>query len=297
MTDVLKQFSPAAWRDIEFPITARDYGFSQQHASHKYIFRDNALIESLGRENPTYRYTIPFREDIAIGRYENLFTAVYPDFLAACQDRSEGILDDPFHGGIQCKCASLREIVDVGRRDGIDVEVEFIVAPSPSQLLEDLGTRISTRAGAEGMAGALDAEVALVDWQQELPPEPTLDPFSAIASIGDQIAAAGNRIGATMADVAFRAEKAADSVNRLRNPKLAPLAQQARRLAAAALDLADAPPELTRQIGDYIVPAEIGVIALAGRLRMSVEDFLKLNPGLPRTGRVPAGKRVRYFKR
>lgn len=296
MTDILRQLSPAAWRAIEFPITGRDYGFSQQQARHKFIFRNNEIVESLGHESPTYRYTIPFREDIAVGPYAHLFVEVYPRFLAACQDDTAGVLDDPFHGPVQCKCVSLREVVSVERKDGIDVEAEFIVAPDPEDVLEDLGAHIATLQGAGDVAGLFDAQVPLVDWKQEPPPEPTHDIFDTISSIGDQLSVAGSKVTATLANVAFKMEKATASIDKLKNPNLAPLRQQARRLQLAALNLHDEATTPPRPTELFKTTAEIGVIALAGLCRMTLADFLRLNPGLPRTGRVPPRTSVKKYK-
>ena len=101
MTDILKSLQRASWREIEFPVMqVRDFGFQHDQAQHRYLFLDAQLIESLGRKNPTYKYIIPFREDIAKGPWANLFTQVYPDFLDACQDSSRGVLVDPAHGAL-----------------------------------------------------------------------------------------------------------------------------------------------------------------------------------------------------
>jgi hypothetical protein len=293
MTDILKQLMPAGWREVEFPVSAREYGFAQDHAKHRFIFRNDELVESLGRQSPTYRYTIPFREDIVIGRWKNLFTVVYPEFLEACQNRDAGVLEDPVHGGLQVKCASLRETLDVNRRDGVDVEAEFIVAPELEDLAEDLGTQISTLKGAEDQAGLFDREAAKVDWQQEPSPEPTNDIFGTISSVGDQISVAGGKITSKLADLSFRMQKATDSIDRLKNPELAPMRYQARRVQIAAHDLQDNLHEPPDVIAVYEAASDISVIALAGLCRMALKDFLELNPLLASKRLVPRGTRVR----
>lgn len=298
MTDMLRQLGRASWRGIEFPVTARDYGFAQEQARVRLIYQDGQLVESLGRENPTYSYTIPFREDFAIAPWAgaHLFVKVYPDFLEACRDRSPDILGDPVHGARRCKCVRLSEIIDVNRRDGIDCQAEFVDAPEQSDLGQPLGSQVATLQGAKDGAAAFDQDAARVDWQQEEPPEATLDPFAFVSSIGDQLDANFGKFSAALTNMASKAERAVDSIDRLKDPKLAPLRQSARRLQAAALRASDV-LELRRErpIRVHTVTQEIGLASLAALLGNSVRDFVRLNPMLARSPLVPAGTAVRYY--
>lgn len=296
MGDVIKSLGRSAWREIAFPLTARDFAFSQAQAKHRYLFRDNELIESLGSDSPTYRYTIPFREDIVRGPYRHLFTEVYPTFLEACKDRSEGILEDPVHGAIQCKCVSFRELLDVGRKDGLDVDVEFIRAPNQNEIVNDTEARTSSLDGARDQALSFNEQSQKINWQQETPPEVQMDIFSAVSSIADRIYAGKNRIEAGMANVAFQMEKTTASIDRLKDPKLAPLRQQARNLQAAALDLHDELTKPPNVMAVFETVNDIGVIALAGALQMPQRDFLAMNQTLQGKLLVPKGTRVRYVR-
>src|SRR3989304_1978074 len=158
MTDMLRQLGRASWREIEFPVSARDYGFAQEQARIRLIYQDGQLVESLGAENPAYSYTIPFREDLAIAPWAGmgLFVKGHPKFLEACRDRSPGILEDPVHGARRCKLVRLSEIIDVNRRDGIDAQAEFIDAPEQAGLGDPLGTVVATLEGAKDAAGGVD---------------------------------------------------------------------------------------------------------------------------------------------
>lgn len=296
MTDVLVQMQRTAWRFIEFPITSRKYGFMQEQARHRYIFKDNQLIESLGTENPTYRYTIPFREDIAKGPYRHLFTEVYPEFLAACLDRTRGVLSDPVHGDVTCKCVSLAEDLDVNRRDGIDVDVEFIVAPTQADIVSDLGTQIKTLQGATEDARRLDDEIKKIDWRQEPPPEPTVNPIDFVTGVGNQIEVAGGKITAAFADVAFRAEKLEATIERLKDPNLEPQRQQARRLQAAVMRIEEN-TDITgvHPIKRVTVTTNRSLSALAASLGMTVQEFARLNPQFARSPLVKAGTIIRAF--
>lgn len=299
MTNVLKQLQRPSWREIEFPVSHRDYGFRQAQASHRFIFVDNQLIESLGRDSPTYRYTIPFREDVTGGGWTNLFTVVYPDFLAACQDRSRGVLTDPLHGSLPAKCVSLAEILDINRTDGIEVEAEFIHAPTETDFVNNLGTVIRTLEGAKAYAMRFDAQVAAVDFPIREAPEPTVNPLDLPATLSSQADVASNRVTAAFGDSALRAERAAASIDRLRNPSLAPQAQQARRLQESLLALEDRiDPTGARPLRKVTTTSGRTVSALARLLNIPLRELLRLNPALSRPENTPfvkAGIQVRVF--
>lgn len=272
------------------------------------IFKDNQLIESLGRNNPTYRYTIPFREDITVGGWVHLFTEVYPDFLAACQDRTRGVLTDPVHGSRPCKCVSFREILDVNKRDGVDVEVEFIRAPAEDDFENNLGTQIRTLKGYEGYARRFDNDLtaavgkavasdgSLRDIVNANPPEASVSPLDAISAVGGQALLVQGKVSAALADSAFRLEKTVSTIDKLQNPDLAPLRLQARRLQMAAIDL-EAKTDVTgtRPLAKLNTATTITVVALAASLGMPLQALLSLNPWMRRSPIVKADTQVRVF--
>lgn len=296
MTDVLLQLPRASWREIEFPVSNSEYGFQQEQAPHRYLFRDDKLIESIGRDNPTYRYTIPFREDITGGGWSHLFIGVYPDFLNACQDRSRGVLTDPVHSSIPAKCVSWRETRDVNRRDGLDVEVEFIFAPAENDFSSARGIAglVRTLQGAKDFALRLDTEVAKVGFRQQLPPEPTINPLDLVSTFSDQVDVAGNQVTAAFGDSALRAERTATAIEKLKNPSLEPQRQRARRLREALLSIEDkTDPTGTKPLRRITNTTDRTVSAVAKLLGLTVQELVRLNPALRRTPLVKAGTELR----
>ncbi len=293
MTDILQQLQRASWRGIEFPVASREFGFQQAQSEVAYIFRDKQLVESLGQKNPTWRYTIPFREDIAKGPWVNLFVAVYPKFLEACVDRSRGELIDPVHGFKPGKCVSLRETLRPSGRDGVDVEVEFIEAPPEKP---ETAVRVpKTLQGATGMAGAFDKALAKVNKQfQKPPPEPKNSVFDAVSSVTDQIAVGIDKVKATFADAAFRVEKSVAGLQELKSASVAPTMLQAKRLQFALLQLeSETDPTGTRPLRKLTTAADYTVAALAMRLGIAIQELIRLNPFLARTPLVKAGTELR----
>jgi hypothetical protein len=305
MTDMLKQLQRASWRQIEFPVMGtRDFGFQHAQTEHKFLFRDFDLIESLGRKNPTYKYVIPFREDIAKGPWANLFTLVYPQFLAACQDGTRGELVDPAHGALPAKCVSLREILTVDRRDGVDVEAEFVHAPAESDSDRGMAKGIHTLEGARGMAGTFDREIKKLtdkdalgrDIRQLAPPKPTISPLDAISAVTSQVEVGLNKITASLADASFRVEKSTASIERLKDPTNQPALQQAARLRNALISLEETTdPTGVRPLGRISVATDKTISAVAAKLGMSIQELVRLNPFLARTPLVRAGTDLRVF--
>lgn len=163
MTDVYKQLPRLSWRGIVVPVASRSATFSHDNVSHKFVYRDNELVEALGARNWTFSYTIPMREDIVRGPYLNLFTRTMPEFILACRDRTPGDLEDPVLGVFRARCTSLAGTSDVTRRDGDDLQVEFIHAPEIDDIDLLSGGAQDVRGAAED-ARSLDDAVAAVDW-------------------------------------------------------------------------------------------------------------------------------------
>lgn len=297
MSEVFDSLQGFRWAALDLPFTGRSYEFRHEQAEHKFIFRDRELIESLGRKNPTWKYTIPFRESIILPRYRNLFTKAYPVFLRDCQDGLRKALVDPVHGTIQAKCVSLREMLDVNRRDGVDVEVEFIEAPFEDEIFDTSRPLISLPTIAAQVKSFDDKITSGAYPVQVNSEQATLDPFAAIGSIGDQINAAGNKVNATIGDLVYRAKKTEDSINRAKQPRLAVARAQVREIRDMALR---APDHLgvtgNRPIGTYVTKSAVDIASLAGLLSNTAAELVKLNGLLARSPTVKINTSVRYYQ-
>lgn len=307
MTDMLVKLTHASWRGIQFPVVDRDFGFQHEQQSLRFLFRDDQLIESIGRENPTYRYTIPWREDIAKGPWKNLFVKSYPDFLNACLDRTNGPLVDPVHGNVQAKCVSLEETLSSSRRDGVDTVVSFVSSPD-EDTAGIAGLGLTTLEGAADAAGFFDKETAKLDEATKKRIRDlnkgsefaTVDPISAVTGVIDQVGIAQSKILSQVGQVVGKMERLDKSLARLKEPKAHSLRNSARRLEQTARNMVDHATGSTvgksKRVRQYTVPAAIGRLSLASMLHTDIVDFLKLNPALARVATVPAGTRVFYFE-
>lgn len=293
VNEALRFLPPASFRGIEFPVVARSHGFQHSSARHKFQFRDDELIESLGRQNPTWRYTIPFHRGFARSQYDDLFPDRFAAFKIACLDKTGGELIDPIDGNRRVKVAEYAELLDVTRKSGVDVEVTFVQAPADQPAQQDFPSIPKAREAAV----QFDEQVAeIYRLRQEAPPEPTVNPFDALAGIADQTNAAFNKVDASIRRVESEARNAEDSIERLREPKLAPAKRNARNLQRAAVDLLDSlSVNPGRPVRTHTVLFATGPKSLASFLQNTLAEFFRLNPRQVGKVTVEKGERVKYY--
>jgi hypothetical protein len=103
-------------------------------------------------------------------------------------------------------------------------------------------------------------------------------------------------VSASLADAAFRVEKASASIDSLKQSTSQPALQQAARLRAALLDFEDrVDPSGAKPLRRISTKSDQTVSVLARKLGMTIQDLVRLNPVLARTPLVKAGTDIRVF--
>tara|TARA_R100001163_G_scaffold65609_1_gene63498 strand:+ start:1548 stop:2561 length:1014 start_codon:yes stop_codon:yes gene_type:complete len=328
MPDVLKELAPMSWRGIVVPITDRSVKFDQSLAKQKFSYRDNAFIESLGAENFSFDYTVPFRQDIIRGPYSELFTEVLPQFMAACRDSSAGTLYDPVLGEFRAKCVSFSSSLSPDRRDGVDVQVSFIYAPEIDEV-QQLPTEVATLGTVVTDTTDLDAQIPKMDFsfssssqvgdltnldleifesaqlgepgdaglgiRQLEPPPPFTDILGQIDGVGRQFERYGNRVDATLNRTAFGLEKLESTVSALGNVKNWPVVRTSRRIRGAIERVKGKLGDPGKSIARFVTKRYMTISEIAASLRMSVKNLLDLNPSLANRPSVPPNTPVFYY--
>ena len=299
MTDVFKNLPLLTWRGIEVPVLERNVSFEQEIARHKYVYRDNEYLESLGRHNWRFEYTIPFREDITKGPYKNLYVATFSTFLQACRDRSEGELQDPVLGTYTVRCESVSVRTDVNRRDGEDLQVAFVESPS----VDDIE---ATGATASGLPGAKQQARNLGDQLSRIPAEAVeefkqgIDVLDQITGIGARALAYVDQIDAAFAKYEAKIDKLVgvleDAGELISSPENMPLIRSALRLKDTVQRAQFKSATMGKTIVSEVTTSDSTVTSLANYYKMTVADFLLINTKLPMP-LVPAGTLVFYFQR
>lgn len=295
--DILSKLNPAMWRDIAFPIIGeREFSFSQETSKQRVLFRDEQLIVSIGRENPGFSYQAVFDESLYTSRWKNLFTVVYPKFLAACKDRSTGYLYDPVHGRVRAKVSQLRETLSSANRFGVTVSVEFVEAPADSTGQRPAELPIKALTGAVALGRKLDDEVEKIDWQGQKPPDKNRGLLESIQAFGDQTELFQNNVNGMLGSTAHRMERTTASIDRLKDPKTGTTRRSARRLQMAAISLADSattPPNPVEVVSKTV---DLAKFAFASLYSMTVEDLHRLNPRLQSVLLIRAGESVTVYR-
>jgi hypothetical protein len=282
------------WRGTVYPVSARSVAFSHEGVQQKIQYRNGEFPEQLGARDLTFNYTIPMREDLAKGPYSKMFTIGLSQLLADCYNKSEGPLIDPVYGEFTCVPTSFTDDLDVLKRDGTDIKVEF--TQSPEFLDEDPTFQPPGLSGVASAAGALEVALSKAYWAQEPSPEGMTDILSAINGTMRQGLGAINKVSAMADDLIFKLEKIETTMNTVASPQNWPARNTVRRLRdlAVRLKLTDA-ANPTRKITQTVTTQRSTASQLAAWYGMSLTDFLKLNKSLAGSPSVPKGKTVNVY--
>jgi hypothetical protein len=290
--DVLSKFEEAQWRGLAFFHGPMSFGFDHAHAVHAYPDRDGAFIESTGRNPAIYKFTAYFRNGIAGSRL--LFPVKWQEFIGACADRSAGKLQHPVLGEVNVKCRSCQTSWDPMRRDGADVELEFIEASNTEDELTELLKR-NTIGNCVAAARDLDDALGNVDIP-ELPEAVSpslLESMKALSGAFAQFKLGLGNIAAQVDGYLGALADIRDSLDALDDPKTYKALGALDRLFTGLLILAD---ESTAKNGKTItqvsVQREAPLSEVASAFGASLDDFLKFNPALASKTTVPQGTLV-----
>lgn len=323
MPDLFKQLPALYWRGVgPLPIANRQVSFEHDIIRHKFMYRDDELVESVGRKNWIFSYTLAFYEDISPGKhgYKNLYTKTFPEFLAACRNRDVGTLEDPMLGSYLVRCENFNVSTDVNRRDGESVEVRFIYSPNEAEIDEPLRDFSAVTQNAVN----LDSDIRLTLAQLEKlgiksqdiktsleAGKGSIDLLAFIAGAGNRAALYIDQIDAAFASYYSRITNVVDAYQRL--AKRIPISRKPGEKIVFDPTYMPAIREAKRQIdairsvkGSVVLSAGKVVVTmktkqdhtvseLAAEFGMTVTDFLALNSSIPKP-MVPAGTWVRYVE-
>lgn len=290
MTDVFAQLPRFSWRGTEYPILERTVSFAHENAKHRIEYRNGAIVEATGAHNWIFRYKLALREDISKGPYRKLFENGYTQIVIDCRDREPGILIDPILGEYRCVPTSFNDTLDVQKRDGTDVEVEFEYSPELGA--GEVFNLISLEALKEE-AKRLDAEVERISAENadlfEGTGEPTVNPLDAISGAGAQFQAQTEKFTAGLEDFAFKCEKVERQIEAAENPRLDPIRRATRRNREVSSRLAKRGSDPVATVKRVKSNYDRAIAQAAADVDMTVEALIKANPVLAKIGYVPAG--------
>lgn len=269
---------------------------TQDVAEHKYPYLDVSLIEGTGRASNVYTFQAPFRNGIA--NHPNLFPSGWRDFLAACADKKGGKLLHPEFGVVNVKCKSVKTSWDPMKRDGVDVDVEFIETRIKAD--EDILMFNQGSPAASAMASAYDFDSAITDggFTVEYPESLKPDLLSAIKQLNglmSQISLGLGNIGAQFDAVLGDIDGLIQTLQGKNNPALAAAIAALTSTYASVMAMAQSITSKSRDVSMAVVTRDSNLSAAAGALGQKTDEFLKLNPALGTQTRITAGTQVLIY--
>ncbi len=301
--DALLEFQ---WRSIGFPVVDFDTELRQDLVVHKFVDRDGAYIEGMGRHPIQISARIPFLNGLTKGTQESwssgkLYPTSWRAFFQACADRTSGILQHPELGKLNCKCESARTSWDGNVRSGVYVHATWIESDDTGVDLQTALSTASPLAKIKASAVDLDAQVASID-PSRVPQLPPLQ-FSytqlanMVASVFDAATLAQKELGGRMDNILYQASVLEASFGQAANRDVFnwPMYQASERLKEAAYEAKKALLARGRPIGTYTVQKPSTLGQLSAQLGADIQDIMQLNIAYVGIAVVPRGAAIRYY--
>lgn len=290
MPDIFSLLEPFRWRGVEYPVMERNVSFLHENVDHRIQYRANDFPEPIGPHSFLFKYTVPMRQDIIVGPFEDLFNVGLPILVRDMRNKEPGDLSDPVYGSYRCIPVSFSETTDINKRDGTDVQIEFLHAPRIGDSDPELPPTVTGIVGLMSDRKLMDDDIKLQNWNQKPSPEGTTSAINAITGIIKQGKRQVDRLGSGLSALGLQLQKLTDAVDDAENPQNWRIRQDARDLQ---LDILDLNKRLSEDPGTKIkklaVKTTMTVSSMAARLGMTVKELLDLNPKLARSPRILAG--------
>lgn len=297
MTDVLINLPRLKWRGITYPVIDRSISFLHENVDHRIQYRANDFPEPIGPHSFLFKYSIPMREDLARNIYGSLFNEGLPLLVRDMRNKEPGDLLDPVLGTYRCIPVSYTETTSVDKRDGTDVQVEFLHAPRIGDSDPELPPTILGVAVSVAESGMGDQDLAKRDWNQEPSPDGVTDILSAINGIGRQGLRQVDKLASQLDSLSLKMQKIEDTADAAENPQNWRIRESARRLH---LDIIDAKNRLTEdpvaKVKRLTVRVNTTLSSLASTVGMTLLELITLNPSLSRSPVIKSGA-VIYVKK
>jgi hypothetical protein len=314
--DVLEQLLEFKWRDVSFPVTDFDTDLEQDLAPHKFANRDGAHVEATGRAPLVFSATIPFRNFISPGANETwsigtassysignqpLYPTVFRAFFQAMATRSGGILQHPEFGPIQCKPKSARCRWTSQRRDGADVTASWVESLDDTVAdFQDILARSSPI--SEAQVACADVDDQIVQWDNVAVTNDGISTtfsqdVARVLSTFDMATILSSQYGASIDALSNRVLTLLQRVQVANDITAWPLVSSCSRLQSSLYDVKLTLLTSGRAVNTFVPQEDTTLAALAAITGSSMDDIIKLNTGLARSVRVPAGTNVRYYRK
>lgn len=308
INDLFGQLLEFQYRGIGFPVVEFTTDLRQDLVIHKFIDRDGAHVEGVGRAPLQITARIPFLNGIDRAPNENWQRPLYPltwrRFFAACADKTSGPLQHPELGTLTVKCEVAHTRWAGNVRTGVFVDCTWIETDDTGADLSEALIGPSPISNLSSATAGLDFQLATLN--PALVPQPFVPPandsftdfMQSVRSVVDQFTILKKQGAGALDNIIYQAQAVEDSLDQATNLTVFnwPLYQAAELAKSAAYDLkASLLNKGSRQILFFTVQKDSTMAQLAAQLGQQVVDFIMLNPGFMQTPCIPSGSVVRYY--
>lgn len=280
MADIAKELLTPSFRKVYFIPTEWSLSFDHDQTEHKYPDRDSARVEATGRNPTRYRFKAVFRQGIEKTlREKDLYPGRWREFVRACLDRSTGELIHPELGPLKAKCKSLSTSFDPNRRDGVDVDVEFVESSDDESEFESLlaeKSPINAAIAAADLAKPINP-ADYPKYPEGLGGQSPLDALKKLKSTELAEASIQNLLS-TIDTYTNAMLELSETIQELDNPDNYPLIDSLSKIIDALGLLATSLVSTKKATTVVLITQTMPLFAVASMFSMSVEDLLKLNP-------------------
>lgn len=291
--DIFDGLLIASWRGIEFPYVSLPLSFQHAVAMHMPIDRDGAYPEALGRGPRQIQIEIPFLNGLKGFESVELYPSVYRAFELAFEDKSQGTLNHPERGQMQCIPLVFNSTLDPQKRTGKIVSASW-VETNEAPLETDI-VSAPRKASIRTSAQALDLVVATLPAAQQ--PNLSREGFTSFDDFAAQLSNA-QRNADFQRDLATR--KADRMIALARTLKAsassAPsILDAVDRFTAAARETKAAVIAILKPTKFTQLKIAMSIAGAAYTVRNTPDQILALNERLRGQGFIPAGTLIKHY--
>ena len=196
---------------------------------------------------------------------------------------------DPILGEQPVIVAQFSYDLDVMKKDGVDVDVEFIYAPNdifqgddrPS--IQSVSTEAATLDTASAQAGISGTNFS--------------NPLQAVSALAQTVSGNVNKIAATIDSVSFQVDKTVAALVQAGSVKNWSVIQSAKNFKGSLLNakLSLGGGSDGKNLRTYITTAPISIASLAARLKIRTADLISMNNQIAMDPIVPTNTTIHYF--
>jgi prophage DNA circulation protein len=283
-----------SWRGISFPIELVGEKGSQTLAVHHRMDRDISQVEATGRQSYTFTVKAFFLTGLSPGQNESwspsdLFPATWIKMKAALEDRTVGVFAHPMYGNVNCIPVdwSVQYISEI--RSGVIAEIEFIETIDETA---PITLQVSVISSATSAASTMDSQLSSFG----LPPDSinTLGQGSTSNAVSYILAQTPSQAGIYINIMSSSVFSFVSSVVSFPD-SYAPILDTSYQLLQAlqALLLQFQTQQLTTSV--YTTANTVTLATIANFTNNSIDNIMRLNPGLVSLPLIPPNTPILYY--